>query len=159
MRLFRPLYHKPRKHSFKCDVLLWKTLFRVSIKFLTYQDRFDNKYFYLKTSKTFVQVETNKVLNESGVENRHLVAEFENNVVPGSRFEWVCSVIASANRQKPRQTSETSSTCFLNPNAPLGPIVTWVSSQEPPQKWFSFRKGDERGWKSTLSTFPLKEIS
>ena len=52
-----------------------------------YQDRFDNKHFYKQTSTTFVQDETNKVLNESGVENRHLVAEFENNVVPGSRFE------------------------------------------------------------------------
>ena len=42
-----------------------------------YQDRFDNKYFCLQTSKTFVQVETNKVLHELGVEDRHLVARFE----------------------------------------------------------------------------------
>ena len=80
-----------------------------------YQDRFDHKHFYPQTSKTFVQVETNKVLNESGVEDRHLVAEFENNVVAGSRFERVGSVILSANRQKPRQTSETSSTYFFTP--------------------------------------------
>ena len=77
-----------------------------------YQDRFDNKYFYLKTSKTFVQVETSKVLHESGVEDRHLVAEFENTCVAGSRFERAGSVIALPNRQKPCQTSETSSTCF-----------------------------------------------
>ena len=67
-----------------------------------YQDRFDNKYVYLQTLKAFVQVETNKVLNESGIEDRHLVAGFENNVVAGSRFERVGSVIASPNRQKPR---------------------------------------------------------
>ena len=39
-----------------------------------YQDGCDNKCFYLQTSETFVQVETNKVLHELGVENRHLVA-------------------------------------------------------------------------------------
>ena len=42
-----------------------------------YQDRFDNKYFHLKTSKTFVQVEINNILHELGVEDRHLVARFE----------------------------------------------------------------------------------
>ena len=42
-----------------------------------YHNRFDNKYFYLQTSKTFVQVETNNVLHEIGVEDRHLVASFE----------------------------------------------------------------------------------
>ena len=78
MRLFRPLYPQTeKKHSFKCDLLLWKTLIRVSIEFQTYHNRFDNKYFYLQTSKTFVQVETNKVLHELGVEDRHLVASFE----------------------------------------------------------------------------------
>ena len=32
---------------------------------------------YLQTSKTFVQVETNNVLQELGVEDRHLVAGFK----------------------------------------------------------------------------------
>ena len=50
-------------------------------------------------------VETNKVLNESDVEDRHLVAGFENNVVAGSRFERIGSVIALPNLQKPCQTS------------------------------------------------------
>ena len=80
-----------------------------------YQDRFDNKYLYLQTSKTYVQVETNKVLHESVVEDRHLVAGFETACSEGSRFERVGSVIALPNRQKPCQTSETSSTCFLTP--------------------------------------------
>ena len=31
----------------------------------------------LQTSETFVQVENNKVLHESGVEDHHLVARFE----------------------------------------------------------------------------------
>ena len=33
MRLFRLLYPKTEKPSFKCDILLWKTLIRVSIEF------------------------------------------------------------------------------------------------------------------------------
>ena len=33
MRLFWPLYHKTEKHSFKCDLLLWKTVIRVFIEF------------------------------------------------------------------------------------------------------------------------------
>ena len=32
-----------------------------------------NKYFYLQTPKTFLQVETNKVLNKPVFEDRHLV--------------------------------------------------------------------------------------
>ena len=56
-----------------------------------YQDRFDNKYFYLQTPKSFVQVETNKVLHESVVEDRHLVAGFETACSEGSRFERVAS--------------------------------------------------------------------
>ena len=110
-----------------------------------YQDRFDNKYFYLKTSKTCVQLETNNALHELGVEDRHLVVGFETALVVGGIFERVGSVIALGNCQKPWETSETSSTCFFDPNAPLGPKVPKVPTQEPPQNWFSFRKCDERG--------------
>jgi len=42
-----------------------------------YQDRFDNKYFYLQVSKTFVQVDINNVLHGLGVEDRRLVAGFK----------------------------------------------------------------------------------
>ena len=70
------------------------------------------KCLLIQAFKTMVQVEINRVLRESGVEDRHLVAEFENTCVAGSRFERAGSVIALANRQKPWQTSETSSTCF-----------------------------------------------
>ena len=74
--------------------------------------------------KTCVQGETNKDLNESGVEDRHLVAGFENNCVADGRFERVVTQNFFRNRQISSETSET---------------------QEPPQKWFSFRKRDERG--------------
>ena len=37
--------------------------------------------------QTFVQGEINKVLHESGVEDRHLVARFENNWAGGSRLK------------------------------------------------------------------------
>ena len=49
------------------------------------------------------------------------------------------------NRQISSETSETSSTCFFDPNAPLGPKSPKSPTQEPPQNWFSFRKRDERG--------------
>ena len=56
-----------------------------------YQDRFDNKYAYLEKSRTFVKVETNKVLHESGFEVRHLVARFETAYSKRSRSERVGS--------------------------------------------------------------------
>ena len=43
----------------------------------------------LQAFKTLVQVEINKVLRDSGVEDRHLVTRFENNRAGGSRFERV----------------------------------------------------------------------
>ena len=43
----------------------------------------------IQAFKTLVQVEINKVLRDSGVEDRHLVARFENNRAGGSRFERV----------------------------------------------------------------------
>ena len=45
----------------------------------------------LQNPKTYIQVLINKVLRESGIEDRHLVAEFENTCVAGSRFERVGS--------------------------------------------------------------------
>ena len=86
-----PCIIKLKKHSFKYDILLWKTLIRVSVKFKMYQDRFDNKYVYLEKSRTFVKVETNKVLHESGFEVRHLVARFETAYSKRSRSERVGS--------------------------------------------------------------------
>ena len=41
----------------------------------------------LQAFKTFVQVKIDKVLRESGVEDRHLVARFENNWAGGSRLK------------------------------------------------------------------------
>ena len=73
------------------------------------------------------------------------MAGFENNVVQGSRFERVSSQDFFRNRQISSETSETSSTCFKDPNASLGPKTPKIPTQEPPQKWFSFRKRDERG--------------
>ena len=102
---------------------------------------------------TFVQVETHKVLHESVVEDRHLVAGFKTMWLQEADLKEEAAQNFFRNRQISSETSDTSYTCFWDPNAPLGPIVTWVSSQEPPKRWFSFRKPDERGWKSTLSTF------
>ena len=71
-----------------------------------------NIFYYLQTLKNLFQGEINKVLHESDIEDRHLVAGFETACSKGSIFERVGSVIALPNRQKPCQTSETSSTCF-----------------------------------------------
>ena len=54
---------------------------------------------YLQTFKTFVKGETNKVLHETFVEDRHLVARYENNRAGGSRFERVGSQISKGNGQ------------------------------------------------------------
>ena len=70
------------------------------------------------------------------------MAGFRNAWAAKDRFERVASRNFFRNRQISSETSETSSTYFLDPNAPLGPKVP---TQEPPQKWVSFRKRDERG--------------
>ena len=64
-------------------------------------------------------------------------------MVAGRRFERVGPVFPS-------------STCYLDPIAPLGPNKRPL--QEPPQEWSCFRKRDERGQKSTLSTFTERDI-
>ena len=66
----------------------------------------------IQAFKTLVQVEINKVLRESGVEDRHLVAGFENNRAGGSRFERVGSQNFFRNCQISSETPGTSSTCF-----------------------------------------------
>ena len=73
------------------------------------------------------------------------MAGFRNAWAAKDRFERVASRNFFRNRQISSETSETSSTYFLDPNAPLGPKVPKVPTQEPPQKWVSFRKRDERG--------------
>ena len=77
-----------------------------------YQDRFDNKYFHLKTSKTFVQVEINNILHELGVEDRHLVARFETLWLQEADLKEEAARNFFRNRQISSETPETSSTCF-----------------------------------------------
>jgi len=64
-----------------------------------------------------------------------------------------------ANRNQASEPYETFCTLTRHPNTPLGPKNPKNPTQEPPQKRFSFRKCDERGWKSTLSTLPRKRKS
>ena len=120
-RLLRPLCHKTEKLSFMCDTLIWKICISAYIEFYTYLDWRENLYFNLQTFRTSVQVEINKVLHATVVEGRHLVAGFENNPAGGSRFERVGSQNFLGNRQISCETSATSSTCFWDPRAPLGP--------------------------------------
>ena len=77
-----------------------------------YQDRFDSKYFHLKTSKTFVQVEINNILHELGVEDRHLVARFETLWLQEADLKEEAARNFFRNRQISSETSATSSTCF-----------------------------------------------
>ena len=67
---------------------------------------------YLQTSKTFVQVETNNVLHELGVEDRHLVAGFKTMWLQEADFKEEAARNFFRNRQIFSETSETSSTCF-----------------------------------------------
>ena len=147
------------KNTLSCEIYFFEKLYSESIEFETYQDGWKNEHLYLQTFETIVKAEINRVLHETCVEDCHLVARFKNAWTGRSKFEREGSRNFFRNRQISSETHETSSTCFWDPRAPLGPIVTRVSSQGPPQKWFSFRKCDERGWKSTLSTFLLKEVS
>ena len=71
-----------------------------------------NNTLYLQTFNTFVKGETNKVLHETCVEDRHLVVGFENARADGRIFERVGSQNFLGNRQFSLETPETSSTCF-----------------------------------------------
>ena len=55
----------------------------------------------IQTFETLFQGEINKVLHDSGVEDRHLVAGFKTALVVGGRLERVGSVIPLANHQMP----------------------------------------------------------
>ena len=98
MRFFRTLCHKTEKHARLCDIMLWKTLIRVSIDFIHIKNGL--KYILLNSfQKTVVKGEINKVLHELGVEDRHLVAGFENTCFAESRFERATSQNFLRNRQ------------------------------------------------------------
>ena len=61
-----------------CDIMVWKTFIRVSIDLYTYQAWVEMYFTIQQLLKTFAQGEINKDFHESGVEDRHLVAGFEN---------------------------------------------------------------------------------
>ena len=77
-----------------------------------YQDCLNIYILLAQAFKTLVQVEINKVLRESGVDNHHLVAGFGNYWAGGSRFERVGSQNFLGNRQFSWETSAISSTLF-----------------------------------------------
>ena len=74
------------------DILLWQIFIRVSINSICTKIALNIYILLIKAFKTLVQVEISKVLRESGLEDRHLVAKFENNRAQGSRFERVRSL-------------------------------------------------------------------
>ena len=74
-------------------------------------------------------------------------------------FKESSKLARGPNRNQACQPYETFCTLTRHPNTPLGPKNPKNPTQEPPQKRFSFRKCDERGWKSTLSTLPRKRKS
>ena len=90
-------------------------------------------------------MKSKKNIYESGVGHRHLVAGLENTWAGRSRFERVGSQKLKANGQIGLPLRNFFFLIFLTPNAPLGPKSPKNPTQEPPQKWFSFRKRDERG--------------
>ena len=99
----RPLFHETEKRVLMYELLLNSK--RINIASNIY-------ILLLQAFKTLVQVEINRVLRESGVEDRHLVARFENNRAGGSRFERVGSQNFLGNCQISWETSATFSTCF-----------------------------------------------
>ena len=120
MRFCRPLYYRIEKHALMCDIMLWKTFIRVSIDVYTHQALVEMYFTIQQLLKTCVQGETNKDLNESGVEDRHLVASFENNCVADGRFERVVTQNFFRNRQISSETPEFFFHAFLRPKCTLG---------------------------------------
>ena len=107
-----PCVIKLKNLAFMCDTLIWKICISAYIECFTYLDWRENLYFNSQTFRTFVQVEINKVLHDSFVEDRHLVARYENNRAGGSRFERVGSQNFFRNRQISLETSATCSILF-----------------------------------------------
>ena len=109
-------------------------------------------------------VDFSSVLNKNYVRDNicHMLAVDKRQLGPGQLGPGQLGRVGSQNffrnRQISSETPETSSSCFWDPKAQLGPKSPKSPPQAPPQKWFAFRKCDERGWTSTLSTFSLIEI-
>ena len=87
--LFSPLYHKIGKHAFRAELFLWQIFFRVFIEPCTIKIDLTVYFCSYKLKKCDVNYEINKLMHESGVEHRHLVAGFQNAGATGSRFERV----------------------------------------------------------------------
>ena len=73
------------------------------------------------------------------------MAGFKDTCAAESRFERVASRNLIRNHQFFKETSETFSTCFKDPNAPLGPKSPTIPTQQQPKQWISFKECDERG--------------
>ena len=73
MRLFRPLYYKTEKTLFQMWYAALKNINQGVYWVFNFQDIFDNKYFYLQTPKTFLEVETS-----------HLKERFLSFIIQGS---------------------------------------------------------------------------
>ena len=111
---------KTGKHAFRGEVLLWQISLRLFIEPSANQNLFSYLFLLIQTPENCCQWQNQKLLHESGVQHRHLVAGFENNGARGSRFERVGSQNFFRNRQISSEPSATSCTCLWDPNAPLG---------------------------------------
>ena len=87
------------------------------------------------------------------------MASFENTCFADSRFERAVSQNFFRNRQISSETPNFFPRLFWDPNASLGQKCPKNPAQQQPKQAPSFRKWDERGWKSTLSSHRLKEGS
>ena len=95
---------------------------------------------YLQTFKTFVKGETNKVLHETFVEDRHLVARYENNWAGGSRFERVGSPMLKGNGQIGFPLRNFFFLIFVRPQGTFGTKVPKLPDTGTPSKMVLFQK-------------------
>ena len=94
----------------------------------------------LQAFKTLVQVKIDKVLRESGVEDRHLVAGFENNWSGGSRFERVGLQKLKGNGQIGFPLRNFLFLIFLTPQCTFGTKEPKKSATGTPSKMVLFQK-------------------
>ena len=105
-------------------------------------NEYSRLYLYLKITKTFVQVEINKVSHGLGIEDRHQVARLGNAWASEIRFERVGSQNFNG-----KWSNWLPVEIFFSHHRVDTQMQLWVqkSQHRNPSKKFSSRKCDERG--------------
>ena len=157
---FRPLYHKTGKHALRCEIILWQISFRVFIEPSTNQDWLNCLFLLIQTKKKIVV--SVKSTNYSWIRCWTPPSSGRIGKRLGRRKQIWKSRLTKFQREMVKLASRWNiffSSSSWRPNAPLGQKTPKPPTQDHTENWFSFRKRDKRGWKSTFSPLRLKVIS